>query len=150
LFIAHDLAVVKHMADRVAVMYLGRIVEVAQKEALFANPRHPYTRTLLSAIPRPDPHRDAARQIPGGDVPSPMNPPPGCHFHTRCPFADARCKEEAPVLRALAGSHQVACHHAETLPAAPAAAGASVMSAAAARRLELYAARRGRAMAPAG
>ncbi len=150
LFIAHDLAVVKHMADRVAVMYLGRIVEVAGKEALFANPRHPYTRTLLSAIPRPDPHRDTARQIPGGDVPSPMNPPPGCHFHTRCPFADARCKAEVPVLRVLASGHQAACHHAEALPAAPAAEGATAMSPAAARRLELYASRRGRAVAEAG
>ncbi|MDE2200244.1 MAG: dipeptide ABC transporter ATP-binding protein [Rhodospirillales bacterium] len=150
LFIAHDLAVVKHMADRVAVMYLGRIVETADKDTLFANPRHPYTRTLLAAIPRPDPHRKAAHQIPGGDLPSPMNPPPGCHFHTRCAFATARCRAEDPALRDLGAGHAVACHHAETLP--PAAAGEAVRAAspAAARRLALYAERRGRVATTAG
>jgi oligopeptide transport system ATP-binding protein len=147
LFIAHDLAVVKHMADRVAVMYLGRIVETAPKDALFARPLHPYTRTLLAAIPRPDPHRVTARQIPGGDVPSPMNPPSGCHFHTRCPFADERCEREDPALRApaLAGigaGHLTACHHAERLPPMAADEGVTAASPAAVQRLALYAARR--------
>ena len=103
LFIAHDLAVVKHIADRIAVMYLGKIVEVASKEALFANPRHPYTRTLLVAIPRPDPRRRGGRQLPGGDVPSPMDPPPGCRFNTRCSFATDKCRVEEPPLRADRG-----------------------------------------------
>jgi oligopeptide/dipeptide ABC transporter ATP-binding protein len=150
LFIAHDLAVVKHVADRVAVMYLGRIVEIAPKDALFANPRHPYTRTLLSAIPRPDPHRRGARQLPGGDVPSPMNPPPGCHFHTRCPFAADRCRTDDPALRTIEGGHSVACHFAETLPPAAADAGVHATSANAALRLKLYAEHRARVGAAAG
>jgi len=141
LFIAHDLAVVKHMADRVAVMYLGQIVEIAGKDALFATPRHPYTRTLLAAIPRPDPHRHGERQLPGGDVPSPMNPPEGCRFHTRCPFAVERCGHEAPALRELAPGHAAACHLAEELPA-HAEASAAVTSPVAAKRLALYASRR--------
>jgi oligopeptide transport system ATP-binding protein len=150
LFIAHDLAVVKHMADRVAVMYLGKIVELAPKDALFAEPMHPYTRTLLSAIPRPDPHRHTARQIPGGDVPSPMDPPSGCRFHTRCPFMTDICKREDPPLRSLATGHLAACHHAEQLPSYEAAEGVHDASPMAARRMALYAERRGRIAATAG
>jgi oligopeptide transport system ATP-binding protein len=150
LFIAHDLAVVKHMADRVAVMYLGKIVEIATKDTLFANPRHPYTRTLLLAIPRPDPHRHTARQLPGGDVPSPMNPPPGCRFHTRCPFATEICRTDEPPLRSLEAGHMTACHHAEQLPEVAAEGLAHAASAVAARRMALYAERRGRIAATAG
>ena len=150
LFIAHDLAVVKHMADRVAVMYLGRIVEVASKDALFAAPMHPYTRTLLSAIPRPDPHRRVARTIPGGDMPSPLNPPSGCYFHTRCPFVTEICRSEAPALREIEGGHQAACHHVETLPAYSAAEGVHEATPVAARRLALYAERRARVAVEAG
>ena len=145
LFIAHDLAVVKHVADRVAVMYLGQIVEIAGKEALFADPRHPYTRTLLSAIPRPDPHRVGTRQIPGGDVPSPMNPPDGCRFHTRCPFVIDRCRQEAPALRAIGEGHLTACHRAAELPAAGDLTASAVVPPMAAKRLALYAARRSQA-----
>jgi oligopeptide/dipeptide ABC transporter ATP-binding protein len=149
LFIAHDLAVVKHMADRVAVMYLGQIVEIAGKDALFAAPRHPYTRTLLSAIPRPDPHRHGERQLPGGDVPSPMNPPEGCRFHTRCPFAVDRCGHETPALRELAPGHAAACHRAEELPPV-AGADHAATSPVAAKRLALYASRRAKISETAG
>lgn len=118
LFIAHDLAVVKHIADRVAVMYLGRIVELAPKEALYATPRHPYTQALLAAAPLPDPMLAAAkRAILQGDPPSPLNPPSGCAFHPRCAHATARCKEETPALRPFSGGATVACHLAEDLPA---------------------------------
>ena len=110
LFISHDLGVVEHVADRVAVMYLGRIVEIADKERLFARPRHPYTRALISAAPLPDPQAKRERIILEGDVPSPMTPPPGCHFHTRCPFAVARCRQEYPRLRTAEGMHRFACH----------------------------------------
>jgi oligopeptide transport system ATP-binding protein len=145
LFIAHDLAVVKHVADRVAVMYLGQIVELAGKDALFADPSHPYTRTLLSAIPRPDPHRVGARQIPGGDVPSPMNPPAGCRFHTRCPFVIERCRHEVPLLRPTGEGHLTACHRVAELPPAGDLTAASLLPPMAAKRLALYAARRGQA-----
>jgi oligopeptide transport system ATP-binding protein len=150
LFIAHDLAVVKHTADRIAVMYLGKIVEVADKPVLFDNPRHPYTRTLLSAIPRPDPHRKGGRQIPGGDVPSPMDPPSGCRFHTRCPFATDKCSAEEPLLRAIDSGHLSACHYAETLPPASAFDDAHVPAEAAQKRMALYAERRARTTATAG
>jgi oligopeptide/dipeptide ABC transporter ATP-binding protein len=150
LFIAHDLAVVKHMADRVAVMYLGRIVEIAPKDALFAAPLHPYTRTLLAAIPRPDPHRKVARTIPGGDMPSPLNPPSGCRFHTRCSFATEVCRTDDPALREFGNGHQAACHHVETLPDYEAGAGAGAQSPAALKRLGLYADRRSRVQETAG
>jgi oligopeptide transport system ATP-binding protein len=138
LFIAHDLAVVKHVADRIAVMYLGQIVETASKRDLFAMPRHPYTRALLAAIPHPDPQRRGQVKPLGGDVPSPMNPPPGCRFHTRCPFAQDRCRQEAPALRKLADGHEAACHFAETLPPAGLDFRGG-LSEVAARRLALYA-----------
>ncbi len=110
LFISHNLAVVEHISHRVAVMYLGRIVEYADKKALFASPQHPYTEALLSAVPLPDPSLRRTKKRVEGDVPSPIKPPPGCHFHPRCPYAEARCKVEPPVLREIGPGHQVACH----------------------------------------
>jgi len=113
LFIAHDLAVVEHIARRIAVMYLGKIVEYADKRALFAAPLHPYTEALLAAVPVPDPRLKRKKRLLQGDVPSPVNPPPGCAFHTRCPYAEARCRSEAPRLREAAPGHFVSCHRGE-------------------------------------
>lgn len=110
LFVAHDLSVVKHISDRVAVMYLGKIVETASKNELFNHPQHPYTRALLSAIPTPDPKKRKKGQILTGDVPSPMNPPSGCRFNTRCPYVKDICREEEPELILTKNDHFVACH----------------------------------------
>jgi oligopeptide/dipeptide ABC transporter ATP-binding protein len=111
LFVAHDLAVVEHISDRVAVMYLGRIVEMTDKTSLFEMPLHPYTEALLSAVPIPKASAKTRRRvILTGDVPSPINPPPGCHFHTRCPYVMARCRHEVPALREVIPGHWAACH----------------------------------------
>jgi oligopeptide/dipeptide ABC transporter ATP-binding protein len=110
LFIAHDLAVVKHISHRIAVMYLGRIVELADTRTLFTDPQHPYTEALLAAVPVPNPRQKRKRRILQGDVPSPIRPPPGCHFHTRCPYAEERCRREVPVAKEVAPGHVVACH----------------------------------------
>jgi peptide/nickel transport system ATP-binding protein/oligopeptide transport system ATP-binding protein len=109
LFIAHDLAVVAHISHRVAVMYLGRIVEIAEKTELFANPRHPYTQALLASVPVADPRARSLKPLIDGDVPSPINPPSGCAFHTRCPYVMERCKAETPVLTDTGAQHRVAC-----------------------------------------
>jgi oligopeptide transport system ATP-binding protein len=117
LFIAHDLAVVRQIAHRIAVMYLGRIVEQGPADQLLANPRHPYTVALLSAVPEPDPGVQRARIVLRGDLPNPSSPPPGCPFHTRCfhPLKDQRCRSEVPRLRPVAGT-DAACHYAEATP----------------------------------
>jgi oligopeptide/dipeptide ABC transporter ATP-binding protein len=110
LFISHNLAVVEHISHRIAVMYLGRIVEYADTKSIFKNPQHPYTEALMSAVPVPDPAVKRRKKVVQGDVPSPVNPPAGCHFHTRCPYAVARCKTDAPLLREIAPGHHVSCH----------------------------------------
>jgi peptide/nickel transport system ATP-binding protein len=118
LFIAHDLAVVRHISDRIVVMYLGSVVEVSPSDDLYTNPLHPYTISLLSAVPIPDPVIERQREaiLLTGDLPSPANPPKGCRFHTRCPYMQAtKCRDEPPPLRALAGEHTVACHWAEEI-----------------------------------
>jgi len=113
LFVAHDLSVVKHVCDRVAVMYLGRIVESAATAELYARPYHPYTQALLSAVPHPDPRSRGARIVLAGSVPDAAHPPPGCHFHPRCRHATERCRTESPSLREVAPGRIAACHHAE-------------------------------------
>ncbi|HEX3031049.1 MAG TPA: dipeptide ABC transporter ATP-binding protein [Bacillota bacterium] len=110
LFIAHDLSVVEHISDRVAVMYLGRIVEMASYKELYQNPQHPYTKALLSAIPVPNPKLKRERIMLKGDVVSPIDPPPGCNFSSRCPYAEPRCSTETPVLQEYGADHRVACH----------------------------------------
>ncbi len=117
LFVAHDLSVVEHICDRVAVMYLGKVVELAETDALYADPQMPYTEALLSAVPRPDPRlRDKGHRVMlQGDVPDPANPPSGCYFHTRCPYAQERCRVEAPPLREVRPGHFAACHFSEQL-----------------------------------
>jgi oligopeptide transport system ATP-binding protein len=110
IFIAHDLGVVRHISDRVGVMYLGRLVELSESESLYNEPLHPYTQALLSAVPIPDPQFEREQIILKGDIPSPSNPPLGCAFHTRCPLAMERCKQDVPVLREVKIGHSVACH----------------------------------------
>ena len=112
LFIAHDISVVRHISNRIGVMYLGNMVELAESYELYKNPIHPYTKTLMSAVPIPDPvvTRSRERLILEGDIPSPMNPPSGCKFHTRCPYATERCKQETPVFKDYGGGHYAACH----------------------------------------
>ena len=115
LFISHDLSMIRHIADRVAVMYLGKIMELTDVESLYTDPKHPYTKALLSAVPVPDPAIEATRRrvILEGDIPSPANPPPGCVFNTRCPIAQERCSLEVPAFRELSPGHWVACHFAD-------------------------------------
>ncbi|MFC4711727.1 ABC transporter ATP-binding protein [Planococcus dechangensis] len=118
LFISHDLGVVRHISDRIIVMYLGKIVEIADKQSLFENPKHPYTKALLSAIPVPDPDKKKERIVLKGDVPSPIDPPTGCRFHTRCPFATDKCTVDTPELRTTSSmkeAHQAACHYIEEI-----------------------------------
>jgi len=115
LFVAHDLSVVKHIADRVAVMYVGKMVEMAETEALYGHPLHPYTEALMSAVPRPDPRVEKHRIVLEGEVADPSNPPSGCYFHPRCRYAKDICSQEAPHLREIEPAHYVSCHRAEEL-----------------------------------
>ncbi|EMS71263.1 ABC transporter ATP-binding protein [Ruminiclostridium cellobioparum] len=110
LFISHDLGIVEHLCSRIAIMYLGSVVELATRSELFLNPIHPYTKALLSAVPIPDPERKRSRIVLNGDIPSPENPPLGCRFHTRCPYAKDICREKVPEFRKVKDHHQVACH----------------------------------------
>jgi peptide/nickel transport system ATP-binding protein len=118
LFISHDLAIVEHLTHRVAVMYLGVIVEIADRATLFSNPSHPYTQALLSSVPSPDPEIRSRRIVLKGEVPSPIDPPKGCRFHTRCPYVFDRCRVEVPQLRERGGRHQLSACHLDELPAA--------------------------------
>lgn len=113
LFIAHDLSIIEHISDRIAVMYLGRIVEMTPAEELYRNPRHPYSEALLNAVPVPDPHARRQKRPLTGEIPSPLHPPSGCHFHPRCPYARERCRHEAPALNDRGGGHLAACHFSE-------------------------------------
>jgi peptide/nickel transport system ATP-binding protein len=115
LFVAHDLSVVEHISDRVAVMYVGKLVETAETEELFMHPQHPYTEALMSAVPKPDPLLRSERIVLAGEVADPANPPPGCYFHPRCKYAQQRCATEEPVLREISPEHFVSCHFAEEL-----------------------------------
>jgi peptide/nickel transport system ATP-binding protein len=115
LFVAHDLSVVRHIADRVAVMYVGKLVEMARTEELYPHPLHPYTEALMSAVPRPDPRSAKDRVVLEGEFADPANPPSGCYFHPRCQYAESVCRTEAPELRELAPGHFVSCHRAEVL-----------------------------------
>jgi peptide/nickel transport system ATP-binding protein len=115
LFVAHDLSVVRHISDRVAVMYVGRIVETAKTEELFARPLHPYTEALLSAVPKPDPRLRSERIVLQGEVADPANPPPGCYFNPRCAYAADECRSSTPPQREIAPGHFVSCHRAQEL-----------------------------------
>ncbi|QKK01181.1 MAG: ATP-binding cassette domain-containing protein [Pseudomonadota bacterium] len=118
IFIAHDLSIVRHVSDRVLVMYMGKVMELADREQIYHEPRHPYTRALIESVPIPDPvaERARARRALAGDIPSPLDPPSGCVFRTRCPYATQRCSDEVPELETLEGGHRVACHHHRELP----------------------------------
>jgi peptide/nickel transport system ATP-binding protein len=115
LFISHDLSVVEYIADRVAVMYVGKVVEVAETDALYRRPLHPYTEALISAVPKPDPTQQSKRIVLQGEIPDPANPPSGCYFHPRCPYVQERCRHETPSLREVEPGRFAACHYAESL-----------------------------------